>query len=128
MRKVCLVVLLFSGSFLLAQDSNNGAMSQDNSKSSKGEVTVQGCVGRASGDYILTQQNPAMTYELQARGKTKLSHYLGQRVEVTGRKSASMSTSSDAIEKMGAPSSVTLTINSIRTISKECSERGVSNQ
>ena len=128
MRKIWFVLLLFSGSFLLAQDSNSSAMSQDDSKNSKGEVTVQGCVGRSSGDYILTQQNPAMTYELQAAGKTRLGHYLGQRVEVTGKKSPSMSTSSDAIEKMGAPSSVTLTIDSIKTIAKECSERGVSNQ
>jgi len=126
MRKIWFVVLLFSGSFLLAQD-NSSAMSQDNSKNSKGEVTVQGCVGRSSGDYILTQQKPAMTYELQATGKTKLGHYLGQRVEITGRKSPSMSTSSDAIEKMGAPASVTLTIDSIKTISKDCTERGVSN-
>lgn len=121
MRKIWFVVLLFSGSFLLAQDSNSSAMSQDNSKNSKGEVTVQGCVGRSSGDYILTQQNPAMTYELQG---TKLGRYLGQRVEITGKKSPSMSTSSDAIEKMGAPASVTLTIDSIKTIAKECSERG----
>jgi hypothetical protein len=31
-----------------------------------------------------------------------------------------MATSSDAITKTGAPSSITLTISSIRTISKEC--------
>jgi competence protein ComGC len=127
MRKVFLLVLLVSGSLLLAQDNSN-AMSQDNSKNSKGEVTVQGCVGRSSGDYILTQQNPAMTYELQTTGKTKLSQYLGQRVEVTGKKSPSMSTSSDSIEKMGAPASVTLTIDSIRAISKECTERGASDR
>ncbi len=128
MRHVWLVVLMFAGSFLLAQDSGSSAMSPDNAKDSKGEVTVQGCVGRSSGDYILTQQNPAMTYELQATGKTKVGHYLGQRVEVTGKKSPSMSTSSDAIEKMGAPASVTLTIDSIRTISKECTTRPVADQ
>lgn len=117
MRQVCLALaLLLSASFILAQDT----MSQDNSKDSKGQVTVQGCVSKSSGDYILEKQNPAMTYELQATGKIKLSHYLGQRVEVTGTKSPSMSTSSDAIEKMGAPSSVTLTVSSIRTVSKEC--------
>jgi hypothetical protein len=119
MRQVCFALaLLLSASFSLAQDSST--MSQDNSKDSKGQITVQGCVGKASGDYILEKQNPAMTYELQATGKIKLSHYLGQRVEVTGTKSPSMSTSSDAIEKMGAPSAVTLTVSSIRTISKEC--------
>ena len=128
MRKIWFVLLLFSGSFLLAQDSHSSAISQDDAKNSKGEITVQGCLGRSSGDYILTQQNPAMTYELQATGKTKLGHYLGQRVEITGKKSPSMSTSSDAIEKMGAPASVTLTIDSIKTIAKECSERPVADQ
>jgi hypothetical protein len=113
------LALLLSASFLLAQDSNN-TVSRTSSKDSKGQVTVQGCVSKASGDYILEKQHPAMTYELQATGKIKLSHYLGQRVEVTGTTSPSMSTSSDAIEKMGAPSSVTLTVSSIRTISKEC--------
>jgi hypothetical protein len=123
MRKVWFVLLLFSGSFLLAQDSNSSTMSQDNSKKSKGEVNVQGCVGRASGDYILTKQNPGMTYELQATGKIKLRQYLGQRVEVTGKESPSMSTSSDSLTKTGSASSVTLTITSIKTIAKECTAR-----
>jgi hypothetical protein len=97
---------LLSASFLLAKDPK--------------QVTVQGCVSKASGDYILEKQHPAMTYELQATGKIKLSQYLGQRVEIAGTTSPSMATSSDAITKTGAPSSVTLTISSIRTISKEC--------
>ena len=69
------VALLLSGSFLLAQDTNSGDASQRNSKVRKGEITVQGCVGRSSGDYVLTKQNPAMTYELQATGKTRLRNY-----------------------------------------------------
>jgi len=117
MRKLWFVLLLSCG-FLLAQDSNP---SQHNSKASKGQVTVQGCVGRSTGDYILTKQDPGMTYELQATGKIKLRKYLGQRVEVTGTESPSMSTSSDAIARMGSPASVTLTITSIKTIEKECS-------
>jgi len=128
MRKVWFVLLLFSGSFLLAQDSATSTMSQDNSKHSSGEVTVQGCVGRASGDYILTKQNPGMTYELQATGKTKLRQYLGQRVEITGKQSPSMSTSSDSMTKTGSASSVTLTITSIKTIAKECTSRPVADQ
>jgi hypothetical protein len=128
MSKVWFVLLLLSGSFLLAQDSSSNAMSQDNSKNSKGQVTVQGCVGRASGDYILTKQNPGMTYELQATGKTKLRRYLGQRVEVTGKESPSMSTSSDSLTKTGSASSLTLTITSIKTISKECTARSVADQ
>ena len=43
-----------------------------------------------------------MTYELQATGKIKLRHYLGQRVEAIGSESPTMSTSSDAMEKVGS--------------------------
>jgi len=123
MRKMWFVLLLLSGTFLLARVSSSNPMSQDNSKESKGQVTVQGCVGRSSGDYILTKQNPGMTYELQASGKTKLRQYLGRRVEVTGTESPSLSTSSDALTKTGSASSVTLTITSIKMIAKECTVR-----
>ncbi len=122
MGKMWFILLLFSGSFLLAQDSNSNAMRRDNSKDSNGQVTVQGCVDRSSGDYVLIKQDPAMTYELHATGKTKLRHYLGQRVEVTGTQSPSLSTSSDAMARMGSAASTTLTISSIRTIDKECHE------
>ena len=121
-------VLLLSGSLLLAQDSNPGTPTQHTSKNSKGEVTIQGCVGRSSGDYILTKQNPGITYELQATGKIKLRQYLGQRVEVTGKESPSLSTSSDALTKTGSASSVTLTVSSIKTIAKECAVRSVPSQ
>jgi hypothetical protein len=84
---------------------------------------VQGCVGRSSGDYILMKQDPGMTYELQATGKTKLRQYLGQQVEVTGTESPSMSTSSDTSARAGSPSPVTLTVTSIKTIDKECPAR-----
>jgi hypothetical protein len=112
--------LLLSGSFLLAQNNPN-AMSQGNSTDSKGPITVQGCVSRSSGDYILMKQDPGVAYELQATGKIKLSRYLGQQVEVTGSQSPTMSTSSDASRRSAAP--VTITIASIKTISKECPAR-----
>jgi hypothetical protein len=41
-------------------------------------------------------------------------------VEVTGSESPTMSTSSDAINRVGSAAPVTLTINSIRTIDKDC--------
>jgi hypothetical protein len=127
MNKLWFAVLL-SGSFLLAQNSNPSNPSQPDSKDSKGQVTVRGCVGRSTGDYILMKQDPAMTYELQATGKTKLRKYLGQQVEVTGNETPSMSTSSDALARTGSPSAVTLTITSIRTIEKECPAQQVSRQ
>ena len=122
------IVFMLSGGFLVAQDSNSNTTSQPKSKVSKGDITVQGCVGRFSGDYILTKQYPAITYELQATGKIKLRQYMGQRVEVTGSEAPSMSTSSDALTKTGSASAVTITISSIKTISKECTVRPASDQ
>ena len=112
--------LLLSGGFLLAQDSNPGHPSQHRPKDSKDQVTVQGCVSRSNGDYILMKQNPAMTYELQATGKTRLRNYLGQSVEVTGTESPTLSSSSDSLNKIGSAAPVTITITSIKTIDKDC--------
>jgi hypothetical protein len=121
-----LFVLLLSSSFLPAQDNNPGAAGEHQSKNAKGEVTVQGCVGRFSGDYILMKQDPGVTYQLQATGKIKLRKYLGQRVEVSGSEVPTMSTSSDALNRSGSASPVTILINSIKTISKECTVHPVS--
>jgi hypothetical protein len=120
MRQLCFALLL-SGSFLLAQNSNPSAMSQDTSKDSKGPATIQGCVTRSNGDFTLVRVDPAVSYELQAANKIKLSKYLGQQVEVTGKESPSLSTSSDTSRR--GSSSVTLTITSIKTLNKECPAR-----
>jgi len=122
MRKMWIGTLLLLGGLLLAQD-NPADSGLRAGKDSKGQVTVQGCVSRSSGDYTLIKQNPAMTYELQGSRKIRLSHYLGQRVEVTGSESPTMSSSSDALNKTGSAAPVTLTITSIRTIEKNCTVR-----
>jgi hypothetical protein len=119
MSKLFFAVLLAS-SFLMAQDSST--MSRDSSKASNGQETIRGCVSRSNGDYILMKEDPAVTYELQATGKVKLSRFLGQRVEVVGTTSPSMGTSSDSSARV-SPSSVTLTVASIKTLAKECSSR-----
>jgi hypothetical protein len=123
MKKMLFAALLFSCSLLLAQDSN---ADKQMSKDSKGQVTVQGCVSRSNGDYTLIKQNPAETFELQGTHKIKLSHYLGQRVEVTGTEGPSMSTSSDAMNKTGSAAPVTISVSSIKTIDKDCPVRQVS--
>jgi len=127
MRKLWLVLLL-SGSFALAQDSKPTNPSEQKSKVSKGEITVQGCVGTSSGDYVLVKQDPAITYELQGTGKIKLGKYLGQLVEASGKESASLSTSSDILTRSGSPSAATLTITSIKTIKKVCPVQQISEQ
>jgi hypothetical protein len=124
MKKLLFVTLLLCGSYLLAQDGSSANSNQDMNDST-GQVTVRGCVSRSSGDYTLIKQNPAMTYELQGTHKIKLSHYLGQRVEVTGNESTTMSSSSDATAKMGSAAPITLTVTSIKTLDKDCSVQDV---
>jgi len=116
MIKTTVFVLLFVGSCLIAQPGQGQTQSQPSTKA-KGQVTVQGCVSRQSEDYILTQSDPGNSYVLHAADNIKLGQYLGQQVKVTGTKSPTMSDSSDAGR---SPSSVTLTVSSIKTISKEC--------
>jgi hypothetical protein len=127
MKQTMMLVLLISTSVLLAQGNNNGA-SPDNSEPAKGQTTVRGCVSRFNGDFILVKQDPAITYELHSSGKVKLGRYLGQQVEVTGQTSPSLSTSSDSTGRGGAPSSLTLTATSIKTITKECTEHLISDK
>jgi hypothetical protein len=113
MIKTTLFALLFAGSFLIAQSGQ--AQSQ-----AKGQVTVQGCISRQSGDFILTQSDPGNSYVLHAADNIKLGQYLGQQVKVTGTKSPTLSDSADAGR---ATSPVTLTVSSVKTISKECVAR-----
>ena len=117
MIKTTVFVLLFVGSCLIVQSGQ--AQSQPSTKA-KEQVTVQGCVSRQSGDFILTQSDPANSYVLHAADNIKLSQYLGQQVKVTGTKSPTLSDSSDAGRSTSA---VTLTVSSVKTISKECGSR-----
>jgi hypothetical protein len=88
-------------------------------KDKKGKVTRQGCVTRSSGDFILMQSDPGNSYVLAPTGKIKLENYLGHEVEVTGTESTSMSTSTNFTRKR-AGSSLTITLDSIKTLAKEC--------
>jgi len=115
--KVLFIALLLSASLVAAQDSKSAAAA------AKDQITIQGCVSRSSGDYILTKQDPGISYELQATGKIRLGKFLGQRVEVSGQQSPSLSSSSDAMNRTGSASSITITVHSIKTIDKECTVR-----
>lgn len=115
--KMLFVILLLSASVAIAQDS---APSGSGAKHDKDQITVQGCVSRSGGDYTLVKQDPGNTFELVATGKVRLHDYLGQRVEVSGEKSPTMSSSSDAMNRTGSASPVTITVRSIKVIDKEC--------
>jgi hypothetical protein len=110
MKQTAMVFLLFVGSLLMAQANPKGQQQQH-------QATVQGCVSRLSGDYVLTQIDPGNTYVLHSSNHIRLAKYLGQQVEVTGTKSPTLNDSADSARS--APP-VTITVNSISTVSKEC--------
>ncbi|HTW57095.1 MAG TPA: hypothetical protein VMD99_03070 [Terriglobales bacterium] len=118
--KTLLFAILLSATFVVAQDAKPAAAAQDNSQHTKDQVTIQGCVTRLNGDYVLVRQDPGVTYELQASRKIRFHSYLGQRIAVTGTESPSLSTSSDSIARMGSASPVTITVSSIKPIDREC--------
>jgi hypothetical protein len=116
MKSTILFVAL-AASLLLAQ--TNQDQSQQGTKDKSGKVTMQGCVSRSSGDFILMQTNPGNSFVLQATHDIKLDQFLGHQVEVTGTERPTMSTSSNFTQRR-AGSSVTITLDSIKTVSKEC--------
>jgi hypothetical protein len=112
MKHRTMIFLLLAGGWLMAQEN------PEQSPTNKHEqITVQGCVNRSSGDYILTQLDPGNSYVLHAINHIKLGHYLGQEVKVTGTKS---STESDTSDSARSAPSITITVSSISTVSKEC--------
>src|SRR5258708_32845328 len=98
MKQTVLLVLLVSASIIAAQDNNppKGATS-DNSRPSRGQMTVEGWVSRSNGDYTLVKPDPAKTYDLDPTGETRLSHSLAHQVQLTGTTSPSCALSSDSL-------------------------------
>jgi hypothetical protein len=90
-------------------------------KKKKNEVTIQGCMGRMSGDYLLFQTDPGNSYVLEAGRKIKLERYMGQQVEVTGTEHPTLSTSTNFTRRR-AGSPVTIVVESINTVARECSD------
>ena len=110
--KMMLPLLLVAG-WVIAQTN------PDRPLKDKHQIAVQGCVSRSSGDYVLMQFDPGNSYVLHSAHNIKLGDYIGQEVKVTGTKSPTLSDTSDAGR---SASSTTITVNSIRTISRECSQ------
>jgi hypothetical protein len=117
MNKAIMFVMLFAASLLWAQ--SNTPQSQESTKDKSGRVRVRGCVSRSSGDFILMQSDPGNSYVLQSARKIKLEHFLGQQVEVSGTETPTLGTSTNFTRRRTG-SSVTITVDTISTIAKEC--------
>ncbi len=57
---------------------------------------------------------------LEATGITDIDDFLGQQVEVTGIESPTFSTSATPAMSGGGTPSMTITVETVKTISKQC--------
>jgi hypothetical protein len=117
--KKLISIILFCMAMSFAQTTNQNqstVASPQTSNGTKGEATVRGCISKSNSNFILMQTDPGNSYQLQASKQVKLGKYLGQEVEVTGEESASMPNSS---RRSASP--VTITVRSIKSLQKKCS-------
>ena len=127
MKKIAYLTVLCAVFLLVGRSDAKQPSSQSrNPSSSRGDITVQGCVAMSTGYYILMRTDPGSTYNLEeASGTVKLGSYLGEQVEVTGWKSPQLSNSSSVFYSTAA-SAVTVMVTSIKTLAGRCTEGEIS--
>ena len=86
--------------------------------SCSGKKTVQGCLQGSNGSYTLTDKS-GTTYQL-AGDTSKLSDHVGHEVKITGTTSGSSATSSSMGAPAGGTQQPTLTVESMKRVSKTC--------
>ncbi len=117
-----LLALLVSTAWLTAQEYPQSG-SKHTEGTASGQTTVQGCLQSSNGSYTLISDS-GTTYQLQGE-TSKLSKHVGHEVEITGSPSEAGSSTSGMSPHAGASaggSEQTLTVHSLKHISKTCSE------
>lgn len=115
--------IVCSAAWLQAQDqygSQSGSSQAGTAASAK--KTVQGCLQGSNGSYTLTDKS-GTTYQL-AGDTSKLSDHVGHEVKITGTTSGSSATSSSMGAPVGGTQQSTLTVESMKHISKTCQAPG----
>jgi hypothetical protein len=119
MRYLVLSIVLLSACWVVAQDSTQTS-TQTGSNAAGSETTVQGCLSGSNGTYMLTDKN-GTAYQLT--GETaKLSAHVGHEVRITGTMGSSTATGSMGTQ--GSNASQTLSVTSMKHISKTCQNSG----
>jgi hypothetical protein len=113
------LTLLLSAAWLQAQDQYGSQTgSSQTGTAAAGEITVEGCLQGASGNYTLTDKS-GTTYQLQGE-TSKLDAHIGHEVQITGKTSESGATSSATGTQAGGTQQPTLTVHSMKHVSKKC--------
>ena len=123
MRMAVWLAALVAIGFVAAQSAQSQQPKAPSHSDNRDQVTISGCVSRFNGDYVLMKQDPGVSYQLESTRKIPLKSYLGKQVRITGTESPTMSTSEDALNKVGSASSVTISVRSVEILSPECQSR-----
>jgi hypothetical protein len=113
------LALLLSTAWLAAQ--NQYPQTRPSQPGTAGQTTIQGCLQESNGNYTLTSDS-GMTYQLQGASST-LSKHVGHEVRVTGSASTAGSSSSESTGASSEKSQETLSVDSLKHISKTCSSK-----
>ncbi len=110
--------LICSAAWLFGQGYPSQSGSSQTGSAAAGQTTVQGCLQGSNGTYTLTDKS-GTTYQLQG-DTSKLSDHVGHEVKVTGTTSAAGATSSSMGSQAGGAQQPTLTVTSMKHVSKTC--------
>jgi hypothetical protein len=110
--------LICSAAWLLGQGYPSQSGSSQAGNAAAGETTVQGCLQSSNGTYTLTDKS-GTTYQLQG-DTSKLSAHVGHEVRITGTTTAGGATSSSMGSQAGGAQQPTLTVASMKHVSKTC--------
>jgi len=112
------LTLLVSAAWLQAQDQYGSQAGSSQTGTTPGQTTVQGCLQSSDGNYTLTDKS-GTTYQLHGN-TSKLSAHVGHEVQITGSTSGSSGTSSSMGTQAGGTLQPTLTVESMKHVSKTC--------
>jgi len=118
MYKPFILAVLFVGGWLMAQENQGQPEHPPQGKNE--HITVEGCVSRSGGHYILMQADSSHSFVLEAPSTIDVGQYLGHQVAVTGTESHTSPTSGHSIRETGGGPQVTIMADSIKTISERC--------
>jgi hypothetical protein len=120
------LALLLSAAWIQAQQYPEKGSSQSSSTKSNSAATIQGCLQRSEGNFMLTDA-AGTTYQIEG-DTSKLTEHIGHEVQITGTKSTSSSASASGSPESGSKSSAsqqqTIQVQDVKHISATCKSAG----
>ena len=110
--------LLVSTAWVAAQSQYPQTGTSQTGTTASEQTTVKGCLQGSDGNYTIMADN-GTTYQLQG-DTSKLSAHIGHEVQVTGSTMSASGSSSSTGTQSSATQQPTLTLQSLKHISKSC--------